>query len=154
MLYELSLFIGSIISYILLGYLFKHLVILHYVVKAIKLAQFSTDYYATSQKKVKQTYIDYWSRSTSTTLYDLIKFLDEALPKGERPWFDETLAITSLLLWPILLLVVFPIWLWGYLASKLPSNSNIFIKLMECQTEEKCEIKENIKNNLKTFKDA
>ena len=154
MFYGLFIFIGVIVSYLLLGYLFKHSVILHYVVKAIKLAPSSPQYYKKSQNEIKEDYLNYWSKSKGTDLHDLIRFLREALPKGEQPWFDETLAFTSLLFWPVILIVIFPIWLWNYLASKLPSNSNIFIKLMECQTEEKCEIKENIKNNLKTFKDA
>lgn len=147
MLNDFLMFMCLIFIYLFIGYIFKHLTILYYVVKAVK--------YTTPSNKqaVKDCYKGYWDKTSSIVLNDLINKLDSSLAKGEKTWCDDSLPLLSFLFWPILLLISLPIVIFNYISSKLP-NTNLFIKLMECQTEEKCEIKESIKNNLKTFNKA
>ena len=148
MLNDFLMFMCLIFIYLFIGYIFKHLTILYYVVKAVK-------YTSPSDKQaVKDCYKGYWNKAVDVDLMKLINKLDDNLARGEKTWFDDFfLTFLSLLFWPILLLISLPIVIFNYISSKLP-NTNLFIKLMECQTEEKCEIKENIKNNLKTFNKA
>lgn len=148
-----GIIILSIIAiYLLIGYIFKHSLILYYVLKSIKNAKDHSQYGEYDAASIKKTYKEYWNSDNTTDLYELLDIMHNKSPNYSRPWFDDSIAFFGVAFWIILLPIIIIVFIYSFFLNKFLKNVNPFIKILECATAEKCDLTKNLKENINNMK--